>query len=491
MNTFERIRITFRPTVWSALHGSAGHARRIFSNMRHIVSGLFCLVLIMATGAAATSAEAESENAPPNIIWIMADDLGYGDLGCYGQQKILTPNIDQMAREGMRFTQCYAGSTVCAPSRCCLMTGKHTGHCRVRGNSAKLPDTQQRILVPLRPSDTTVAEVLRQAGYATAVCGKWGLGERGTTGIPNLQGFDHWLGFLNQEHAHGYYPEFIWKNRKMHIFDGNRGGYHRQWVHDEFSQFCLDFIRKSAAVGRPFFLYAAYTVPHGRYEIPSDAPYSDKPWPQCVRNYAAMVSRMDADVGRLLSQLKESGADRNTIVFFCSDNGAEVHYFRQSGNLDQYEKILNSRGPLTGFKRDLTEGGIRVPMVVRWPGHIPAGVVDDTVWAFWDFLPTAAELAQVASPGGIDGVSIVPTLLGKQQPAQRFLYWEFFERGFQQAVRFSNWKAIRNKQGQPLTLYNLATDVAEQNDVAAAHPDVVANIEKFLKTARSHSEYWP
>ena len=447
------------------------------------------VAVLAGTCAACAAEDADSAALRPNIIWIMADDLGYGDLGCYGQKQIQTPHIDQLAHEGTRFTQCYAGSTVCAPTRCALMTGKHTGHCTVRGNSARLPGGGGSLLVPLHPDDVTVAEVLKKAGYATGVCGKWGLGERDTTGIPNLQGFDQWLGFLNQRHAHGYYPEFIWKNQDIRILDGNRGGHQGEWVHDHLTDFSLEFIQENR--DRPFFLYVAYTIPHGRYEIPNDKPYSDRPWPQSVKDYAAMVTRMDLDVGRIVDRLKSLDIDRQTIVFFTSDNGAEIYYFRRSGEVDQYDGILHSRGPFRGYKRDLTDGGIRVPMIVRWPGRVAAGAQNDHVWAFWDFLPTAAELAGVDPPADVDGVSVVPTLFGKTQEAHEFLYWEFFERGFQQAVRHGDWKAIRLKQHEPLVLYHLKHDPQELRDVAAEHPDVIARIETYLKTARSDSEYWP
>ncbi len=456
---------------------------------------MYRLVLIVVTCLVGVSSNClaevtDSRAVRPNIIWIMADDLGYGDLGCYGQKEIRTPCIDRLAGEGMRFTQCYAGSTVCAPTRCVLMTGKHTGHCRVRGNSARLPESRKSILVPLEPDDVTVAKLLKGAGYATGICGKWGLGERGTTGIPNIQGFDQWLGFLNQRHAHGYYPEFIWENQDVRILDGNRGGHQGEWVHDQLTEFALRFIEESSA-GGPFFLYVAYTIPHGRYEIPSDEPYSDRPWPQSVKNYAAMVTRMDRDVGRIVTQLESLGIERDTVVFFTSDNGAEIYYFRRSNEVDQYAAILNSSGCLRGYKRDLTDGGIRVPMIVRWPGRVTAGSVNDHVWAFWDFLPTAAELAGVDPPEDVDGISVVPTLLGKQQKTHEFLYGEFFERGFQQAVRYDKWKAIRLKQGQPLVLYDVTKDLGEEHDVAAGHPDVIARIENYLKTARTESKYWP
>ncbi len=419
----------------------------------------------------------------------MADDLGYGDLGCYGQQEIQTPRIDQLASEGMRFTQTYAGSTVCAPTRSVLMTGLHTGHTRVRGNVGYVGPERTRREIPLQNEDITVAEVLKAAGYTTGVTGKWGLGEPGTTGIPTQQGFDEWLGFLNQRHAHGFYPEYIWRNETMVSLDGNLGGHQRDWIHDHMTNFCLNFIKDNRE--RPFFLYAAYTIPHGRYEIDSDAPYSDKDWPQDVKNYAAMVTRLDKDVGRMVDLLKELDIDDNTIVFFTSDNGAEIYYYRQKDLIEEYDSLLNSRGPLRGWKRDLTDGGIRVPMIVRWPGKIKPGTTSDFVWAFWDFLPTAADLAGLGNPVHTDGQSIVPTLLGQEQQEHEFLYWEFFERGFQQAVRYQDFKALRLEQDQPLELYRITHDLSEENNIADQHPEVIRHIEAYLKTARSPSPYWP
>ncbi|MDH7571550.1 MAG: arylsulfatase, partial [Armatimonadota bacterium] len=320
----------------------------------------------------------------PNIIFILADDLGYGDVGCYGQELIQTPNVDRLAAEGLRFTQCYAGSTVCAPSRCALMTGYHTGHCRIRGNA----------LVPLRPEDLTVAEVLRARGYGTGVFGKWGMGEPGTTGVPNRKGFDEWFGYLNQTHAHNYYPDYLWKNEERYPIPENANGARRVYSHDLITREALEFVQRQG--GRPFFLYLAYTIPHANnernrqsgegMEVPSDAPYSDRPWPQPEKNKAAMITRMDADIGRLMELLKTQGIDRDTLVFFSSDNGPH-----REGSNDP--KFFKSSGPLRGIKRDLYEGGIRVPMVVRWPGRVPAGRTSAFPWAFWDFLPTAAEVA--------------------------------------------------------------------------------------------------
>jgi arylsulfatase A-like enzyme len=446
--------------------------------------------LMLSVGVAVSSvlycpAASGAEKAQlPNIIFILADDLGYGDLGCYGQKQIQTPNLDQMAREGMRFTQCYAGSTVCAPSRCCLMTGYHTGHALVRGNAR----------VPLRAEDVTVATVLKSAGYATGLVGKWGLGEADSSGIPNKQGFDYFFGYLNQVHAHNYYPDFLWKNQEKFPLEGNvvQKGVavkRAQYSHDLFTREALGFIERQKE--KPFFLYLAYTIPHANneagkegMEVPSDAPYSDRPWPQPQKNHAAMITRLDHDIGRLFKKLKEQGLDENTIVFFSSDNGPH-----KEGGADP--KFFSSSGPLRGFKRDLTEGGIRVPLLVRWPGKIKAGAVSDQVAAFWDVLPTLAELGRAKAPAGLDGISLVPALLGHKQKQHDFLYWEFHERGFQQAVRMGDWKAIRLKVGEPLELYDLKSDIGEKTNVAAKHPEVVARIEAYLRTARTESKDWP
>ena len=417
----------------------------------------------------------------PNIIFILADDLGYGDLGCYGQRLIETPNIDALAAEGIRFTQCYAGSTVCAPSRCALMTGLHTGHARVRGNK----------LIPLRPRDVTIAEILKGAGYTTAIIGKWGLGEPGTTGVPNLKGFDEWFGYLNQRRAHNYYPEYLWRNTEKYWIKGNMNGKKGVYSHDLFTEEALKFIRRNR--GNPFFLYLAYTIPHannelGRktgngMEVPSDEPYSDRSWPQVEKNFAAMVTRMDRDVGRIVSLLKELGIDGETVIFFSSDNGPH----REGGH---DPKFFKSSGPLRGIKRDLYEGGIRVPMIVRWPGKIKPGSVSDQVWAFWDFLPTAAEIAGVEPPRGIDGISMLPALLGKEQGDHEYLYWEFYERGFDQAVRMGDWKGVRHLD-RKIELYNLSEDIGERRNIAADHLDIVNEISKIMREAHLDSPNFP
>jgi arylsulfatase A-like enzyme len=334
--------------------------------------------------------------------------------------------------------------------------------------------------VPLHAGDVTVAEVLKQAGYTTGITGKWGLGEPGTSGPPNRQGFDEWFGYLNQRRAHSYYPEFLWNNEQRVTLDANLNGGRGDYAHDRFTDFALQFVREQR--DGPFFLYLAYTVPHAKYEIPSVEPYEDRPWSDNAKVHAAMITRMDRDVGKFMALLKELEIDDKTIVFFCSDNGAA----------QRWEGTFDSSGALRGHKRDMYEGGIRTPMIVRWPGRVAAGTVSDAVWYFADFLPTAADLAGVDSPTGIDGVSVLPTLLGKKQSLDdRFLYWEFFERGFRQAARHGNWKAIRPGIGKPLELYDLNRDQGETEDLAARHPEVVKIFEEYLQTARTESEAWP
>jgi arylsulfatase A-like enzyme len=433
----------------------------------------------------------------PNIIFILADDLGYGDLGCYGQQEIATPNIDRMAAEGMRFTDHYAGSTVCAPSRCALMVGQHTGHCLVRGNAR----------VPLRPSDFTVAELLKEAGYATGIIGKWGLGEPGSTGIPNKQGFDYWFGYLNQRHAHNYYPEYLWRNEdKVHLRNvvtpvnppGGVATKRVEYSHDLFAEEALNFVEKHK--NRPFFLYLAYTIPHANnearflnqhgMEVPEYGIYAEKDWPEPQKGHAAMITRMDSDIGKLMARLKALGLDDNTLVMFSSDNGPH-----KEGQADP--AFFKSWGPLRGYKRALYEGGIRVPMIARWPGKIKVGSLSNHISAFWDFLPTCAELIGIKAPKNIDGISMVPTLLGRSggQKKHEFLYWEFHEQGKKQAVRMGDWKGVRLNVAKdpdgPIELYNLRDDIGEERNIAARHPEIVAKIEEYMKSARTPSEHWP
>ncbi len=436
----------------------------------------------------------------PNFIFILADDLGYGDLGCYGQRTIKTPNIDRMAEEGVRFTQFYAGSTVCAPSRSSLMTGLHTGHTRVRGNA----------LVPLQAEDVTVAEVLKMAGYTTALIGKWGLGEEGSTGLPRRQGFDYFYGYLNQVHAHNYYPHYLWRNeakeplRNMVVFStegyakgvGSAATEKVDYVPDLMIEEAVRFLEESA--DRPFFLYFASTIPHANnefelagephgMEVPDYGPYADLDWPEAQKAHAAMISRLDEHVGRIIETLERLGIDRDTYLFFSSDNGPH----KEGGFSPQF---TNSSGPLRGIKRDLYEGGIRVPFIVRAPGRVPAGMTVDQPFAFWDVLPTLAEAAGVQPPDEIDGLSMAPLLSGRPQlqKQQEFLYWEFHEGpASAQAVRMGDWKGVRHDPKGKLELYYLPDDMGETRDVADQHLEVVAKMEAYLATARSESAEWP
>ena len=432
--------------------------------------------------------------AVPNIIFILADDLGYGDLGCYGQTRIKTPNLDRLAAGGMRFTQCYAGSCVSAPSRAALMTGLHSGHGWIRGDGE----------ASLRPRDFTVAELLKQAGYKTGAIGKWALGPSGTPGTPEQKGFDQWAGFLDARHAQDYYPEFIWRCDSARGAAGkfplvmNQGGQRRLYIQDLFSNAAANFIRLNKPDRfnqfTPFFLYLAVTLPHANNELtrrtrngmdtPTDAPYSKENWPQPEKNKAAMITRLDSDVGRILDQLEQLKLATNTVVFFSSDNGPHA----EGGNDPAF---FASAGPFRGGKRSLHEGGLRVPLLVRWPGRIQAGVTNDHPCALWDFLPTAAELAGRTAPKDIDGRSLLPALLGKESSRHPYLYWEFHEGGFQQALRLGDWKAVRPAEALPLQLFDLKRDPGEQTDVAGSHPDVVGKVEKLLREARTESPLWP
>ncbi len=429
--------------------------------------------------------ETPASPSKPNIIFIMADDLGYADLGCYGQKRIKTPNIDRLAAEGIRFTQCYAGASVCAPSRCVLMTGLHTGHATIRGNHGRNAPRHdgEANRVPLRADETTTATLLKRAGYATGITGKWGLGEPGSTGLPNDHGFDEWLGYLNQNHAADYYTDYLWRNKERQSIEGNLNGRRTVYSADLFADFSLDFIRKNQA--NPFFLYVAATIPHKNLEVPDLGIYADEPWPEEAKVFAAMVSRLDAHVGQIMALLKELGLDRKTIVFFTSDNGSAKGW----------EGMFDSCGPLRDKKFSLYEGGIRCPMIVRWPDRAPAGVVSDAVWSFADFLPTAAHLANISAPVPVDGIDVSSALLDKAHVVpDRFLYWELHEgddQPLRQAVRWKDWKAVRRGCDGDLELYDLRNDVGEKCNVSAQRPEVAARILDFLKTARIPSPYWP
>jgi arylsulfatase A-like enzyme len=443
--------------------------------------------------AVACTVLAADPSQRPNVILILADDLGYGDVGCFGQTQIQTPNLDRLAREGLRFTDFYAGSTVCAPSRCVLMTGYHTGHCSIRGNSKQ----------NLRPEEITVAEVLKNAGYRTALFGKWGLGHEGTSGVPTRQGFDAFFGYLDQHHAHNYYPAFLMFNefrfplKNVVPGEGDFGSgvatTKAEYSHDLIAAEALKWLDEQKK-DQPFFLYLAFTTPHANneagkkgMEVPDLGPYADKHWPEPQKAHAAMIARMDADIGRVFDKLQELSVDDNTLVFFSSDNGPHA----EGGNDPQFN---DSNGPLKGIKRDLTDGGIRVPTLARWPGKIPAGKTSSFVGNFADVLPTLAELADASDkvPSDLDGISFVPTLLGKsdEQKQHDYLYWAFYERGGGQAVRMGKWKAVQQPLTTPVRLYDISQDIGEERDVAADHAEVVAQATAAMTAAYRPSEEW-
>lgn len=458
------------------------------------------LVGLSSSLVAGTSLQAAEQ---PNIIFIMADDLGYGDLGCYGQTIIKTPRLDQMAAEGMRFTQFYSGCPVCAPSRSVLMTGQHTGHTHVRGNAG----TTDTSIQSLRDQDVTVAEILKQRDYSTALIGKWGLGELDQPGFPLRQGFDYFYGYLNQVHAHNYYPTFLYRNdqevklrNEVQLPEGKEpgflGGYATKRVdysHDLIADEALKFVREKA--GGPFFLYLALTIPHANNEatrmmgngaeVPTFGIYANEDWPDQDKGQAAMITRMDADIGRLLDTLRELQIDERTLVFFTSDNGP---HDESNHNLERF----HPSGPLRGIKRSLTEGGVRVPMLARWPGKIKAGTVSDQLGYFADILPTLSEVAGAKVDVKTDGISIVPTLLGQGgQQQHEYLYWEFYEQGSRQSVRFGDWVAIRQPMIDGVVeLYQLTKDIGQKSNVAGEHPDLIKQASGYMDAAHVPHENW-
>ncbi len=472
------------------------------------------------------AASAAAAPAHPNIMFIMADDLGYAELGCYGQQKIRTPNIDRLAAEGMRFTQHYAGNAVCAPSRCVLMTGKHPGHAFVRDNREMKPEGQ----FPIPEATVTMGEAFQQQGYVTGAFGKWGLGGPGSTGDPLKQGFNRFYGYNCQRHAHNYYPTYLWDNdRRVSLnnepfspyaklpadADPNDPASYAGYIGTDYAP---DLIHKQALRfvrehwNRPFFLYVPSVVPHLALQVPADSlaeytnRWSDPPYPgghgylpnRTPRaTYAAMVTRLDREVGRLMALVKELGLEEKTIVVFTSDNGPT--YNRLGGSDSEFFK---SAGPFRGLKGSLYEGGIRVPMIVRWPGHIQPGTTSDRLTGFEDWMPTLLELAgcKSAIPRDLDGLSFAATLLGQRQEPRPFLYREFPGYGGQQFVRVGNWKGIRQhlkpagQNAKPqlhLALYDLDQDPGESRDVAAQHADIVAKLERIMREQHAPSKEFP
>lgn len=480
---------------------------------------LFLIATLAATSFLAPNKSALAQTATPkkpNIIFFLADDLGYGELGCYGQQRIKTPNLDQLAKDGVRFTQFYSGHPVCAPSRCVFLTGKHTGHATIRDNSDGV-DIAERDRIkaedgylsqqPIKATDVTIAQALQGAGYKTACIGKWGLGHPSDTGDPLKHGFDLFYGEYSQWQAHNYYPTYLWRNHTKETLEGNDGRSvtGKQYAPDLMEKEALQFIRDNK--DRLYFLYFATPVPHVSLQVPEDEPslaayrqkfrpdppfgdggdYTAAKTPRAT--YAAMITRMDRTLGKMRALLKETGQEKNTLIVFASDNGATFN-----GGYDR--AFFNGSGPLRGMKTEVWEGGIRVPTIAAWPGRIAPNQTSDFVGASWDFFPTFAALAGAKTPTDLDGVSIVPTLLGdaKNQRQHEYLYWEMATKG-QQAVRLGDWKGVRlGVRGQPnapVQLFNLAKDIGETTNVAAQNPEIVARIRRIMETGRTPNKEFP
>jgi len=441
---------------------------------------------------------------PPNIIYILADDLGYGDLSCLGQEKFQTPNIDALKEKGMFFSQHYSGSTVCAPSRSALMTGQHTGHTFVRGNQEVQPEGQY----PMPDEELLLSEMLKGAGYVSGAFGKWGLGFPGSEGDPLNQGFDVFYGYNCQRLGHHYYPYHLWDNDRKVILEANagkaKGTYAPELIHDR----TLHFIEENK--NKPFFCYVASIIPHAelaapamymeqfRDRFPEQKPYAGYDEGELFRNgpyqsqeepraaFAAMVTMLDDQVGQIVALTEELGIADRTLIIFTSDNGAH-----REGGADP--EFFNSNGPYRGHKRDLYEGGVHVPMMAYWPGTIAPGTTSEHISAFWDMVPTFTELAGVTAPESIDGISILPTLLGQNNQADhKYLYWEFHERGGRVAVRIGQWKGVRynvlKNPNRPMELYDLSKDPEERHDLAKEHPETVAEIQRIMEHARTDSE---
>ncbi|SHI96364.1 Arylsulfatase A [Tangfeifania diversioriginum] len=467
---------------------------------------LLAIAIALIFTSCQNQSKEETTPAKPNIVYILADDLGYGDLSCYGQTHFETPNIDNLAENGMKFTQHYSGSTVCAPSRSSLMTGKHTGHTFIRGNKEWQPEGQY----PLEAEAVTMAETLQDAGYVTGAFGKWGLGYPGSEGDPNNQGFDEFYGYNCQRIGHHYYPYHMWHNQEKVMLEGNSGTQSGTYGPEIIQEHAMKFLENNK--DKPFFMYYPSIIPHAELYAPEEymEKYRGKFEPEKIyegvdageegfRNgaygsqpeshaaFAAMVDYLDMQVGEIIAKLKELGVYENTLIIFTSDNGPHME-----GGADP--DYFDSNGPLKGYKRDLYEGGIRVPMIAVWNGKIVAGSQTDHISAFWDLFPTVTEISGASVPEDINGISFLPTLLGneEEQKEHEYMYWEFHERGGRQAVRKDNWKLVKYNVLDPekttTELYNLETDLGEQNNVAEQHPEIVKELSEIMKNARIESE---
>ncbi len=487
----------------------------LFNNPPHLPSvmhkkylnAIFLLAIGVCTQA---QPDRQGMDARPNVIFILSDDLSWGDLGCFGQEKIKTPHIDKLAREGMLFTQAYAGSAVCAPSRSCLMQGKHPGHARVRGNS------YQSYRESLQPEDYTVAMLFKEAGYRTGLFGKWGLANHDQPGTPNKKGFDEFSGYLNQRHAHCYYPEFLYHNDQREYFPENgkhhlhknysqKSTYNQQGrvlpngipdpsqaknAFEVYTEKSLDFLRENADI--PFFMYLAYTLPHGPLMVPSLDIYRDKEWPIHFKEWAAMVTYVDQAVGKLMDLLTELNLEQNTLIIFASDNGDSSFGYEGRYASDPphptISQFFDSASPTRGRKGGTYDGAFHVPALAWWPEKIAPGQVSDHLWAFWDFMPTMVEMLDTESPSDMDGISFLPTLLGTgAQPVHEYLYWEFKQT---QCIRSGDWFA-RRAPGFDIELYDLIADPDQTKDISASHPALIHKFSRFMNESHTPSDVWP
>ena len=415
----------------------------------------------------------------PNVIYILADDLGYADVGYNGQKLIETPELDFLAKNGMQFTNHYCGNAVCAPSRASLLMGKHPGHSYIRANSPGYPNGQ----TPIPAGSETLGTLMQRAGYKTACIGKWGLGGFHNSGNPNKQGFDYFFGYTDQRKAHNYYPQYLWENGTKKYLNNNNGK-QNEYSHDLFTEKAISFIKKNE--NNPFFLYLAYTIPHLRLQVPDLAQYENKKWPLNMKIQAAMISRMSRDIGVIVDLIKKLGLEKNTLIMFNSDNGAHG----KAGTLD----FFKPSGNLKGIKRTMYEGGLRSPMVAYWPGKINAGTKNDHLSAFWDMLPTFSELTGEPIVGNSDGISMLPTLLGKNlfQKKHEYLYWELYEGRPNSAVRYGKWKGVvrDRREGNEIQLFNLEIDESEINNVAKQNPEIVLEIQSIMEKSHEKNPFW-
>ncbi|MFK7912259.1 MAG: arylsulfatase [Akkermansiaceae bacterium] len=439
---------------------------------------------VLFLSALAVSNIVLAKEQPPNFIFVLSDDIAQGDIGVYGQKLIKTPNLDRMAAEGTRYMQAYCGTTVCAPCRSVFFTGLHSGHCPVRGNYAVVPEGQ----LPLPAETVTIAEVAKSAGYATATFGKWGMGFFDSSGSPMKQGVDHFYGYNCQRHAHSYFPTYLYNDDKPFLLPGNDGqGVGKTYAQELIQKAMMKWLKNNAE--KPFMLFYAITLPHGRHEIDDLGIYKDKPWTAKQKNYAAQVTRVDTDMGEMLAALKELGIDKNTLVIFTGDNGSSFSPKSEIGK--RFDQAANG---LRGFKRGMYEGALRQAAFAWWPGTVPAGRVDSQPWAFWDMMPTFVEMSGAKPPKGYetDGLSLLSYLKGGEAPKRDYFYWELHPSNQTvQAARWGNWKAVRNGVKNPIEIYNLEIDSGESNNLAKSRPELVKRAQEIFTEAHRPDPNWP